>query len=118
MDSASEVGDSTVILHRSCAASHRKVSHQGYSRIPEDRSADGLRAHRLAGAILDTRQFLNVKDTIKQYGSLCRCGYMMCENFPNVNHPLSSSIPVCCRMYENAFKSVAEMKQICSSNGS
>ena len=81
MDSASEVGDSTVILHRSCAASHRKVSHQGYSRIPEDRSADGLRAHRLAGAILDTRQFLNVKDTIKQYGSLCRCGYMMCEQF-------------------------------------
>ena len=83
MDSASEVGDSTVILHRSCAASHRKVSHQGYSRIPEDRSADGLRAHRLAGAILDTRQFLNVKDTIKQYGSLCRCGYLMCEQFFN-----------------------------------
>ena len=30
--------------------------------------------NRLAGAILATRQFLNVKDTIKQYGSVCRYG--------------------------------------------
>jgi len=37
--------------------------------------------NRLAGAMLTTRQFLNVKDTIKQHGSLCRYGYMMCEQF-------------------------------------
>ena len=37
--------------------------------------------NRLEGAILTTRQFLNVKDTIKQYGSFCRCDYTMCEQF-------------------------------------
>ena len=37
---------------------------------------------------------------------------------PWSTYSFPSLIPVFCRMYENAFKSVAETKQICSSNGS
>ena len=60
-----------------CCFSPEKIASR-FSILPDDRSADG---YRLAGGILATRQFLNVKDTIKQHGSLCRCGYMMCEQF-------------------------------------